>query len=130
VSDGQLRQIFRKHLPEAHWQPIETWSTGQGVPDVEYCFPGGACGWIENKATQGWKVDVRPHQVAWIERRVRSGGRVFVAVRRKSAELYLIRGADVRRLSEEGLMGIDPILGCEGGPARWSWGKVREILTA
>jgi hypothetical protein len=130
VSDGQLRQIFRKHLPEAHWQAIETWSTGQGVPDVEYCFPGGACGWIENKATQGWKVDVRPHQVAWIERRIRSGGRVFVAIRRKGDELWLFPGDEVRRISEEGIKALQPILLCCSGPAHWNWGKVREILTA
>ena len=139
MRDGNLRQLFREHLPEAHWVPVETWSTGQGVPDSEYCFPGGASGWIENKKTSGWRVFIEPHQVAWLERRARAGGRCFVAIRRKtetgprrgkaSDELILIRGRDARLLVDGDIKSIyDKVLHCYGGPSRWDWEDVRRAL--
>lgn len=128
MSDGNLRLLFRQHLPHAHWQPIETWSTGQGVPDVEYCFPGGFAGWIENKSTSGLVVKFRVGQVAWLERRSRAGGRCFVAVR-KGARLWVFRGRDARAVEDEGLRAERlALLCCDGGPARWGWPRVEEIL--
>lgn len=139
MSDGNLRAIFQKHLPSAHWQPVESWSTGQGVPDVNFCFPGGIEGWIENKATDGWAVDISPHQIAWLERRARAGGRVFVAVRRVAQagprrgpacdELWLAPGAEVRSLKATGLAEGGAFLGFwEGGPAKWHWPTILKLL--
>src|SRR5580765_135563 len=82
MTDGNLRSIFQTYIPQFHWQAVETWSTGQGVPDCNFCGKGIE-GWIENKRTAAWKVDMLPEQVGWIERRLRAGGRVFIAVRRK-----------------------------------------------
>jgi hypothetical protein len=141
VSDGRLRALFVANLPDAHWQPIETWSTGQGVPDSEYCFPGGASGWIENKRTEHWAVKFETFQPAWIERRVRTGGRVTIAVRRVAVggprtapadELWLVAGRDVFRLRDGGLRapGLVPLGRFQGGPARWDWAIVRRLLTA
>lgn len=138
MADGNLRLIFQKHLPEAHWQPVET-LIGRGIPDVEYCFPGGITGWIENKKTNGWSVDISPNQVSWAERRIRAGGRCFVAVRRLATagqrreaadELWLFRGAEARALMTDGLKGKQPVLGIwPKGPAAWDWQAIRRILT-
>jgi hypothetical protein len=140
MTDGNLRTLFHKHLPEAHWQSIETWGTGQGVPDTEYCFPNGLCGWIEFKLTSGWTVNFkdRAHQIAWLERRARAGGRCFVAVRRKvpagprrglaTDELWLFPGIAARDLAQNGLKTL-PALGVwPDGPARWPWDKVKLAL--
>lgn len=137
--DGGLRKIFQAKLPQADWTSVETWSTGRGVPDVNYCFPGGIEGWIEFKQTSEWKVDMRPEQVAWIERRVRHGGRIFIAVRRKTEagprrgpprdELWIARGEHVRALAtgELGKGYPGSYIGFNG-PGRWLWSQIEAIL--
>ena len=118
------------HLPAWHWQPIETWSTGQGVPDVEYCAPSGVSGWIELKRTDGWVVEVRPHQAAWIERRLRCGGRVHLLVRRKREELWLLPGRAARGLAMRArLSDAECICRWEGGPSAWRWDELARLLT-
>jgi hypothetical protein len=139
MSDGNLKNIFRAKLPEAHWQPVETWSTGQGVPDVEYCFPGGFSGWIENKLTAGWRVKYEPHQVGWLERRARMGGRCFVAVRRRCPagphrgpacdELWLFPGSKARLLLKEKMVASEALGIYSGGPAQWNWAAIKKHLT-
>lgn len=139
MRDGGLRKLFANRFTQAHWQSVETWSTGQGVPDAEYCFPGGVQGWLEFKKTTGWTSGIRPGQVAWIERRIRVGGRVFIAIRRQCAlgvrreqadELYLYHGRWVRILYDHGLGATAPLALCKGGPGRWDWDKVLKILTS
>ena len=140
--DGNLSSLFQKHLPMAHWQSVETWSTGRGVPDLNYCLEGTE-GWIELKSTAAWAVKIEPGQVAWIERRARAGGRVFVAVRRISApgprkgagadELWLLDHRAARELATPGV-GLDDLpynlvkRFCIGGPAHWAWGEIRRSL--
>jgi hypothetical protein len=138
VSDGNLRQLFQKHLPSVHWQGIETWSTGQGVPDMNGCWNGHEF-WIENKKTEGWAVNFEMGQVAWIERRIRVGGRVFLAVRRMvpagprrgkaKDELWLFHGAMARAVADFGLADVEPIDKFEGGPAKWCWTTIAMILS-
>jgi hypothetical protein len=69
--------------------------------------------------------------VAWLSRRARLGGRCFVAVRRLNRggdELWLYPGSRVVELVERGLRS-DNLLGrWEGGPGRWDWDKVAEVL--
>lgn len=136
ARDGGLRPLFHTRLPSAHWQGVETWSTGQGVPDTNYCFPEGREGWIEFKVTATLRVTIRPEQVAWAERRCRVGGKVFLAVRlkvlpgpRKIARdaIYLYGSTSIRQVHEKGLS-VLPSLLCEGGPARWNWTAIAEIL--
>lgn len=138
MSDGNLRQIFQKMLPEVHWQGVETWSTGQGVPDMNGCLQGHEF-WIENKVTSGWKVNFEVGQIAWAERRLRAGGVVFLAVRRKAPagpirgdatdELWLFAGEQMRQISIEGIRNITPFGRWNGGPVRWDWSAVRAALT-
>ena len=139
MIDGGLSSLFQKHIPEAHWQRIEVGGTGKGVPDLNYCIDGVE-GWIELKQTSAWAVIIRPEQIGWIERRVRVGGRVSVAVRRKTEggprngdpkdELWLYSGKDVRALADSGIGGSGAAFIGTDGPARWDWAAVRAVLTA
>ncbi len=141
--DGELRPIFERHLKEFDWQSVETWSTGRGVPDLNFCHQSTE-GWVELKSTNAWAVKMEPGQVAWTERRARAGGRVFLAVRRLSLpgprkgakvdELWLLHHSAARLLATPGknlrdLAPGDQILGLWGqGPSNWDWDRVEEIL--
>lgn len=129
MRDGALRALLVRNLPRFHFQSIESGATGLGIPDLEYCCDG-ISGWIETKKSDGWVVDFRPHQVAWIERRERAGGRVFVFVRRKGDELYVLPGSAARPLftRRESLQTIEPIALFRGGPRRWEWPEIARIL--
>lgn len=131
--DGKLRKIFHQKLP-GHWQSIETGGTGRGIPDSNFCIKGVE-GWVEFKKADHWKVGIAPHQVAWIERRRRNGGRAFIAVRRAEEELWLLRPTAGRYLLRLGLNKMREAHSSQiygvwlGGPARWDWNMVEEILT-
>jgi len=137
--DGDLHKLFRHYIPAADWQRIESGAIGIGVPDLNGCLSSVEV-WIENKKTTTWKVhNIQPAQVAWIERRARKGGRVFVAVRQLSASvskprdsLWLLSWRAPRFLIQGGsLMGLPPedvhVLSA-GGPAKWDWRDVENIL--
>ena len=135
-KDGGLKVIFRAHLPEFHWQAIESALTGAGTPDTNYCH-SGVEGWIEYKRAEANRVVIDKFQVAWHERRLRAGGRVFLAVRLLASagprrgeardELFLYRGSDTRRVFLEGLR-IEPLVHSAGGPARWNWMNIQNTL--
>jgi len=136
ARDGGLRQLFAQHLPEAHWQSVETWSTGSGVPDAEYCFPGGHQGWIEFKTTEAIAVSISPGQVAWAERRLRAGGRISLAVRQKAEPgkrraardaLYFYHGSAFRNVLNDGLK-VKPLGLWTGNPGGWDWAKIKLLL--
>jgi hypothetical protein len=107
---------------------VETHSSGRGVPDSNFCY-NGVEGWIEYKEARRWRVDIAPEQVAWAERRMRKGGRVFLAVRMER-RLWLFSGSAMRVIrAERGMISAAPILGeWDGGPARWDWVRILEIL--
>jgi hypothetical protein len=130
-SDGDLKRIFKKNLPQFDFQPVEMGVLASGVPDLNYCYRGVE-GWIELKATKAYRVRVEKGQVAWISRRVRRGGRVVVAVRRADDELWLIGGDGIQILAEGGLEGLpeEYILGqWYGGPGLWAWTEIANVLT-
>jgi len=133
-KDGDLRRIFRERFPEAQWTSIESPITGAGIPDAEYCFPNGRSGWIEFKKTDTRRIGhLKSTQIAWLERRKRLGGRVFVAVRRMTDdvdELWMIDGQAARGVVEDGLATRIGIKSWSGGPSRWNWEEVRELLTS
>lgn len=129
-ADGGLRGLFAENMREVHWQPIETGSTGRGIPDVNACWVGLEI-WIEFKKTDHWRVDLRPEQVGWIERRARAGGRCFIAVRRADDELWLMRSSAARILATESLREVPDtsILGrWYGGPRQWAWDAIKGLL--
>lgn len=128
MIDGKLNQLLRKHLPEVDWVRIESGSTGLGIPDLNYAFDGRE-GWIELKEVKaGFKIGMRPQQVAWIERRVRHGGKVLVMVR-KEDEVWLFGGYLVRSLLIDGLrIGNAALVHSSGQPATWDWATMRSHL--
>lgn len=134
--DGGLRALFRANVP-GDWTSIESGSTGGGIPDSNYCLDGVE-GWVEYKQTGGWAVTLRPEQVGWIARRVRNGGRVWVAVRQQAPAgprreardaLWLFGGHLATLAKMEGLRGL------ESRPdvhvwhhAGWDWQAIRKLL--
>src|SRR5512139_2630800 len=105
--DGGLRRLFHQRLKAGcQWTAIETGAVAGGVPDSEFCFEGGAQGWLEFKVTKHWAVTFRPGQVPWISRRARLGGNVFVAVQRAGGELWLTHGSHIVDLAEGGLKAV------------------------
>jgi hypothetical protein len=138
MKDGGLGGVLKKYLPFVDFQSVETWSTGQGVPDLNFCFDRYE-GWLELKMTSTNKVKIRAEQIAWIERRCRAGGRVFLVVRYKHKasarkqirdELYLFRGKDIRAVFLGGIEGAQPLYISNGGPARWDWEAFSSALKA
>jgi hypothetical protein len=136
ARDGGLRSLFAEHIKTAHWQAIETWSTGQGVPDVNVCLNSTET-WIEFKATATNALRISTEQVGWIERRLRAGGRVLVIVRwrcdagpRRQArdELLIFAGADVRALMLGGISAAVPLARWDGGPRAWNWDTIAGML--
>lgn len=135
MIDGGLRKLFRQYLAPRGWdlQAIETGGTGLGIPDSNLCHPD--CGeiWIEYKHTTANAVSIRAEQVAWAERRIRHGGRVFLAVRRRNAptradELHLFNSIDTRFVSDGGLRAATPLVRTNGGPSRWHWDEIDSAL--
>lgn len=141
-QDAGLRKLFAQHLPRFHWVAIETGMTAPGTPDSNFCGDGIEA-WIEHKRARAWEVDLKPLQIGWHLRRARSGGRTFVAVRRKHSggkrkgpevdELWLLKGHMVkyyagadglhRAASAGALLGI-----WRGGPSGWEWDGVEACL--
>lgn len=132
--DGGLRPLFFRMLPQFHWVAMETGLVTQGVPDANYCG-NGAEGWIEFKATKSNAIGLRPAQVGWILRRVRSGGCVWIAVRAmrtlKSEALWMIPGGLAREVKTGGLAalaGRQGVRAFPGGPNSWPWAEIDELL--
>ena len=73
-------------------------------------------------------------QIGWILTRIRHGGIVFIAVRRRNKtddELWLIHGKAIRLLTNSSLNELpnSSIAGqWAGGPANWDWDNVLTIL--
>jgi len=136
--DGRLNELFKARLPHFHFQRVETAGTGLGIPDLNYCARGTE-GWLELKAMyEGWRVPLRPEQCAWHGQRIRAGGIVYTAVRRKVEagprrqacdDLYLFCGCKSQTLIISSLIDVTHN-GCwHGGPAKWDWTAVGLILT-
>jgi len=128
--DGDLRKIFRRHLPQVAWTTIETGHVEPGVPDLQGCHDGVEF-WVEMKQTTINIVKVQAAQVAWHTLRHLRGGRTFFAVRRHvraTDELFLIAGREAAKLRAEGLRATSPLLVCGRGPTAWDWGRVLSLL--
>ncbi len=141
--DGGLTALFREHLKGVDFQSIETATTGQGVPDLNYCVKAlqdwrhtGREGWVEFKQTDSYSIHVDPKQAAWLERRARHGGRVMLAIRRHAPadmpggpydELWLFQD-QFRDLITKNIDECFPLDNWEGGPKNWDWDEIRRYL--
>jgi hypothetical protein len=119
-SDGDLRRLFRKYLPEVFWTSIESRLTQGGIPDLHGIYKGTSF-WIENKKARGNTVRLRAMQIGWLKRYARQGGRCFVAVRMKDT-LWIVDGADALTLATKGL---HRGLIARGPTTRWPWRTIR-----
>lgn len=140
-DDGGLKQILPQMLVRhIDWQRIESSLTGGGIPDLNAKPRDAPEFWVEAKQTPEWAVTLRPDQVGWTLRRIRHGGRVFIAVRRRCTagkrrvaadELWLIRGSFAKEAKVGGLRGLPPaaLVGrWAGGTSGWDWAEVRSLL--
>lgn len=141
AKDGGLRTEFRNHLISGFdWQSIESALTGGGIPDLNGKPRDAPEFWLEMKQTQEWAVTLEVDQVGWALRRIRYGGRVFIAVRRRCTagmrrvaadDLWLLRGSFAKEIKRSGLRGCPPaaVLGAwPGGPSAWAWPEVAQHL--
>lgn len=131
MIDGGLRKLFHANVKRCHWTAIESGLTSRGIPDSHFCMPGSQ-GWVEFKRCKHWRVPMRPEQIGWIERQIRMGGRVFIAVRRAEDELWLLPGSTARTIKIDGLRAVPShsVLGMWriGSGAVLPWGEIRRIL--
>jgi hypothetical protein len=136
MKDGGLRTLFRYQFRAWQWSSIETSGTASGVPDSEFCTPTGCQGWVEFKRTLKFSVQFQEFQPAWLERRCRYGGNVWIAVRRIPIaqkfngvdELWLMRGDQAIALEENGLCGTFAKK-WSGGPSGWNYEEIANVLT-
>ena len=133
-ADGGLRPLFFSNLPHVDWTPIESPITG-GVPDANGCFNGDEF-WIEMKATHTAQIRFRPLQPAWLNRRARMGGNVWIAVwhtptfRPEISNLLLIHGYWAPEVKSHGMRIDSGIVASlyQGGPSEWPWRSVLNTL--
>jgi hypothetical protein len=84
---------------------METWAT-PGIPDVLICDELGNFHFVELKATAGRAVDLRPHQVAWLDKHKHASVWVLVKkleTKNQPQQLFLFRGNKAIDLKLEGL---------------------------
>lgn len=126
TTDGGLPLLLKEKIIKAGGDAtrIETGMTGRGIPDLNYCLRGRE-GWIECKKCQANTIHFRPEQIAWAEKRLRAGGRVFGAIRQmNSGDLFLIHGSAFRVTK----LDTYPPLGRWAAP--WNWAEVLKVLVS
>jgi hypothetical protein len=111
-SEATFSKLVKSHLPVgAHWQRIETGSTGTGIPDVNICLNGKEI-WVELKLIKGKRVDLAPTQVAWHVKRSKAGGHTWILARHtydgtrvgKGDNIYLWSGLHAKAVKEDGTL--------------------------
>lgn len=108
-----------------------------GIPDTNGCLDGVEM-WIEFKKTSIRRVTFRPGQPAWIHRRYRAGGRVWIAIRYTHEggprlgdpvdDLVLVYGGHILELARDGLEDYMISGRWRGGPRRWPWSTIQGLL--
>ena len=103
ISDGLTRTERRIETTR-----LESWSL-PGLPDVLLLGERGEFGFIELKAVKQFsrKVDLSPHQVAWLSRH--SHGRCFIVVRDSSLDIRVFRGSDAVSLRMDGASAVEAL---------------------
>ena len=131
-NEATFSKLVKSHLPVgAHWQRIETGSTGTGIPDINICFKGKEI-WVELKLIKGKRVDLTPTQVAWLMKRAKAGGHTWILARHtydgvrigKGDNIYLWKGIHAKTVKENGT--------ASGGYLVWrapfNWEKIMNCL--
>ena len=87
---------------------LESWAL-PGVPDVLLCSESGVFSFLELKAQKSsvGKVDLSPHQVAWLSRH--ASGPAFIIVRDGSLAISVYTAADAVDLRMDGLAAVEAL---------------------
>ena len=85
---------------------LESWAT-PGVPDVMLCAENGAFCFLELKVVKHKKINLSPHQCAWLSRHGHSN--CWIITRDSSLVISCFRGADVVELRMGGLSAVEPV---------------------
>lgn len=98
-KETTLYQNLKKHLPQVHWQRIESPMT-QGTPDVNGCIQSQEF-WLELKIARGNKIKFSNFQCNWAVKRMASGGKVFSLIQHHDNKwIRLYEGNQFRKLQE------------------------------
>ena len=89
--EAKFKAEIRKNIVGPHWQSIESWIIGAGIPDLNACYHGKEI-WIECKIHPRKPT---PKQINWWERRHAAGGRVFLMVKKGDEIIIWRKGADI-----------------------------------
>lgn len=73
------------HSPGVDWMRLEN-LVGTGMPDINGCLNGVEV-WVETKLVKGNRIHFEPMQPAWIRKRTRAGGKVYIFARHKDTFL-------------------------------------------
>ena len=103
ISDGLKRSGRRIETTR-----LESWAI-PGVPDIILCSEIGVFSFLELKVTKSGigKLDLSPHQCAWLSRH--SDGPAFVVVRDRSLAISVYTAADAVDLRMAGLAAVEAL---------------------
>ena len=99
-TEAHFWASLRKNIPAAHWQRIESPTTGAGIPDVHGCLDGVSA-WIELKIIRGKRVLLTPQQCNWL---CGYPGRCFVVAQHVPTNyIYAWPGEFAREVRADGM---------------------------
>ena len=106
-SESRTYQDLRKSLiskrSELRLTRLETWAQ-PGIPDLLVCDHHGRFHFIELKVSKGRKVNLSPHQIAWLTNHNHASAWIIVRHRHKGDErLSLYHAKQAMSLKERGL---------------------------
>tara|TARA_R100001594_G_scaffold70765_1_gene105230 strand:- start:4091 stop:4456 length:366 start_codon:yes stop_codon:yes gene_type:complete len=85
---------------------LETWAT-PGVPDVVFCAENGLFSFVELKIVKKNKMELSPHQCAWLSRHSHSNS--WIVARNSDLAINCYRGADAVDLRMDGANSVSPV---------------------
>lgn len=103
LREAAVWAMFRKGLKTAKWiaTRLETWAL-PGVPDLLVSDPTGRLALVELKSTLNRRLNLSPHQAAFLSTYGRRGAPVWILARHgvgRDAVWYLFHGSHATRLA-------------------------------
>lgn len=82
------------------------------------------------KKVTGWRITISPEQIAWLARRSRAGGRVFIAARKQQhiQGFWLFPGTAGRQLATTRVTEVPALIQAKGNPGAWPWAEIEAAL--
>jgi hypothetical protein len=94
---------------------LESWAT-PGVPDVMLCAENGLFAFLELKVVHYRKIDLSPHQCAWLSRHSHSN--CWIITRNSDLDISCYHGASVVDLRMGGIAAV-PAVATFAEPYAW-----------